>query len=1016
MEKEKLDDFCRRLVSAASMGARILIILRGLPGRGKTTTALAIQSFCRGNRIDAECSAGDDYMVDALGNYAFNVFNLENCHSSCIARLCECMETGTSVVVQHNTNTLIWESEYLRGIAEEMGYSVIMYEPDHCWTLQSKLPQELQNILMNTHGVDEQIMKKMQNRKQDIDPCYCAHWLHRSQFKECVERAYNEVYSKVCQEFSSRFGALEKDYSPMLHLTTDFIKSKLDGEELPNRCFDRNVFDQRCLSTTELNVIAIFADCRGIGALVSHPSDHRKIDAFNDFTTVFTEDDRDVPHITLHIAKGSYGFQVGLAAKEFKKFIDENAEAFMPENRTPHEISHNSMIGYLFPNPVPLHAYYAGAYGPKPNKVSHYFWNHSSQESRKIFQTLILRKDVHVTIESVPYEILPGGWKFADVRISPSQGLSDDQSYAYNEFLRKHLPRGLSYLVSPDLKAMKVITGLPKFTSQEEDIEEVTGDLNATDEMEMDVQKFFSRPMHTASSPHILVTEKANGEAGHITFIEVDGVVLLVGGSKNVHMCVRLTNVLEDLEYYKGGRYSYAKDILRCFYSTLLDIKDCKQKYLIDVMIANKWVAIFEYEDPSHAHVITVKYRRLKFITFTSTCDTVRSSTSLCCTSPLENMQLMESLGFETVWHFNSKSDNKSLHELKQAILAENRFRIEGCVLYFMDGPEVIGLTKCKNAYYVCCRALREKVIHSIKSLNTIMNSFSVSSIQNTLADIFSCQTMTMPADSNECKSVRVGILEKSFNGRLGSLDKSIVTEVIAAEEKLRKRFDDLIATQVCLTEECKEVWMGLGVGLFQYYGEEYRKAIHEVIDGVSFTEMDVRVQEIYMQEAAIAAAALDVHTVGEVMNEQADTAVVVMAVNTGMMISTTQTHGEGGLVAMDIAIGVDSTNNTSEPKVGAMTEGRGQSDERSNKKKAKRVRVPINKNIARLAYTTASDIWSRLEAATDGISPIGVRNNWPIIWGNFVEERLGSGVDGAMSSSSLIQLQELGDIPQSEL
>jgi hypothetical protein len=62
---------------------------------------------------------------------------------------------------------------------------------------------------------------------------------------------------------------------------------------------------------------------------------------------------------------------------------------------------------------------------------------------------------------------------------------------------------------------------------------------------------------------------------------------------------------------------------------------------------------------------------------------------------------------------------------------------MEGCVLYFLDGDEAVGLLKCKNAYYIICRAMRERICgfmnamikaedaldpaHTVKQLKNIM-------------------------------------------------------------------------------------------------------------------------------------------------------------------------------------------------------------------------------------------------------------------------------------------------------
>ena len=55
---------------------KIIYIIRGLPGSGKTTLAHNLVSrHC--------CVAADDFMVDENGDYAFDASKLGECHRRC---------------------------------------------------------------------------------------------------------------------------------------------------------------------------------------------------------------------------------------------------------------------------------------------------------------------------------------------------------------------------------------------------------------------------------------------------------------------------------------------------------------------------------------------------------------------------------------------------------------------------------------------------------------------------------------------------------------------------------------------------------------------------------------------------------------------------------------------------------------------------------------------------------------------------------------------------------------------
>lgn len=122
-----------------------LYIVRGLPGSGKSTFAQRLLIF---NIVDHYFEA-DQWMVDAYGNYEFDVSKLGHCHEECKSHTLQALESGRDVAVS-NTFTRIWEMQGYIDMAKELGctFTVITVEGNHG----------------NVHGVPQEKVEEMRQR------------------------------------------------------------------------------------------------------------------------------------------------------------------------------------------------------------------------------------------------------------------------------------------------------------------------------------------------------------------------------------------------------------------------------------------------------------------------------------------------------------------------------------------------------------------------------------------------------------------------------------------------------------------------------------------------------------------------------------------------------------------------------------------------------------------------------------------------------------------------------------
>jgi predicted kinase len=124
-----------------------LLLIRGLPGSGKTTLA---KKYAQLGYV--HCEADQYFEVD--GVYRFDSSKLRAAHDDCLRRTIDAMDIGRSVVVA-NTFTRRWEMEpYLRA-AKKRGIKVRIIEATGTWK--------------NIHGVPEDAIERMRARWESVE-------------------------------------------------------------------------------------------------------------------------------------------------------------------------------------------------------------------------------------------------------------------------------------------------------------------------------------------------------------------------------------------------------------------------------------------------------------------------------------------------------------------------------------------------------------------------------------------------------------------------------------------------------------------------------------------------------------------------------------------------------------------------------------------------------------------------------------------------------------------------------
>jgi predicted kinase len=130
-----------------------LILLRGLPGCGKSTLGEVIMYYPGSTNPNIVLSA-DDFFTNENGQYNFDSTKLKEAHNDCLLKCVERMKNEFVKIVVANTFTQEWEMEKYFEIAERYKYRV------HTIIVENRHGGE------NVHGVPQDKLIQMKNRFQ----------------------------------------------------------------------------------------------------------------------------------------------------------------------------------------------------------------------------------------------------------------------------------------------------------------------------------------------------------------------------------------------------------------------------------------------------------------------------------------------------------------------------------------------------------------------------------------------------------------------------------------------------------------------------------------------------------------------------------------------------------------------------------------------------------------------------------------------------------------------------------
>ena len=139
------------------------IIVRGLPGGGKSFLAEKLKKNFEANNLSCSVLTTDDFFVHN-NQYNFDGSLLSVAHPWNLGRVIRSMMIETDVIIVPNTSTQAWEiKEYYKN-AMKFGYSFDIKEPETSWKFDIE-----ECAAKNSHGIGVDIIEKMLDRWESTE-------------------------------------------------------------------------------------------------------------------------------------------------------------------------------------------------------------------------------------------------------------------------------------------------------------------------------------------------------------------------------------------------------------------------------------------------------------------------------------------------------------------------------------------------------------------------------------------------------------------------------------------------------------------------------------------------------------------------------------------------------------------------------------------------------------------------------------------------------------------------------
>lgn len=226
-----------KAIEEINKGYLVMVLMRGLPGSGKSTAAKQIIDATVKGNYNNHIFSTDDFFMTRNG-YRFIKDKLNDAHLWNQKRVKKELLKGTSPIIVDNTNTQIWEMQMYVINASENGYILHVVEPLSSWAVNpSKLASK------NIHGVPlDNITKMLYRYEQGLTPTSLLNFFKCQQPPDPpISRTFPKLVTPQVNPVTSQMNSQYPDSQEVLSKSRGFtIQRDIDIPQNINKSINYN--------------------------------------------------------------------------------------------------------------------------------------------------------------------------------------------------------------------------------------------------------------------------------------------------------------------------------------------------------------------------------------------------------------------------------------------------------------------------------------------------------------------------------------------------------------------------------------------------------------------------------------------------------------------------------------------------------------------------------------------------------------------------------------------------------